>query len=123
MKQFTSVLLTLFLAAAVAGAADPLRPEEAADHIGEQAQVCGIVASAKFATQSRGQPTFLNLGRPYPNHIFTAVIWGSDRPAFSYPPESLQGKRICVEGLLTEYRGKPQIIVSHPSQIKQSSDR
>jgi hypothetical protein len=44
-----------------ASAAD-LRPEDAASHIGERATVCGVVASAKFETDARAQPTLLDLG-------------------------------------------------------------
>ena len=110
-------LLYFSLVAVPVWAADPLSPDDAAGHIGDQAKVCGVVASAKFATESRGQPTFLNLGKPYPDHVFTALVWGSNRAAFSYPPESLEGEHICVVGVISEYRGKPQIIVASPSQI------
>lgn len=91
---------------------------EAASHVGESTKVCGRVASAKFATETRRQPTFLNLDRAYPNQIFTALIWGADRAAFPYAPESLQGKRICVKGLIELYKGKPEIIVTFSSQIE-----
>ena len=95
-----------------------ISPEEAHKYIGEIQTVCGTVASTKYAIRSRGQPTFLNLNRPYPNHIFTIVIWGADRYKFKNPPEIfLKGKTICVTGLITTYRGKPQIIVQDPSQI------
>jgi antitoxin HicB len=46
------------------------------------------VASTIFAAHSKGQPTFLNLDQPYPTHIFTALIWGSDRPKFGQPEET-----------------------------------
>ena len=74
--------------------------------------MCGPVASAKYATETRRQPTFLNLDRAYPNHVFTALIWGSDRSAFPYAPEGLQGKRICVTGVIELYKGKAEIIVT-----------
>jgi micrococcal nuclease len=100
------------------GAAARLSPSEAGAHIGEEATVCGVVASATFAARSRRQPTFLNLDKPYPNHIFTAVIWGADRPAFSPPPEvAYRDKRICVTGLIKEYKQRPEVIVTRPSQI------
>jgi hypothetical protein len=65
-------------------------------HVGETATVCSVVASAKFASSSRSQPTFLDLDQPYPNAPFTAVIFGSDRAKFGTPETSLRGKRICV---------------------------
>jgi nuclease S1 len=84
------------------------------------ATICGRVASATNATNANRQPTFLNLDKPYPNHIFTAVIWGSDRSAFPYVPESLADRRICVTGTIRVYRGKAEIIVSGPNQIQTS---
>src|SRR5262249_29764861 len=78
----------------------------------------GYVASARYAVHSRGSPTFLNLGKPYPNQEFTVVIWGNDRSKFSQPPEKyFLGKTISVSGKTQLYRGKPEIIVHEPSQI------
>ncbi|GIW50922.1 MAG: hypothetical protein KatS3mg081_0277 [Gemmatimonadales bacterium] len=94
-------------------------PEEARAHVGETGTVCGAVASARYAAQSRGRPTFLNLGRPYPNQIFTVVIWGENRAKFQPPPETFyMGKKICVTGRVTEFRGVPEIVVSSPDAIR-----
>ena len=78
-----------------------------------------MVASTKFDAHLRSQPTFLDFGKPYPNQPFTAVIWGSDRAKFGTPETTLQGKRVCVSGAIREYRGKPEIILSDPSQLTQ----
>ena len=94
-----------------------LDPEEAAAHIGESATVCGLVASTRYATQSRGQPTFLNIGKPYPDQIFTAVIWGEDRVKFGSPESALRGKKVCITGEIRLYRGKPEIIVHDSKQL------
>jgi DNA/RNA endonuclease YhcR with UshA esterase domain len=99
--------------------AELVSPEDAVRHVGENATVCGVVASAKFAPGSRAQPTFLDLDKPYPNAPFTAVIFGSDRLKFGTPETSLRGKRICVTGQIHDYRGKPEIILSDPSQLTQ----
>lgn len=120
---FVPLVVALTMLATTVYAVDALRPEQAAEHVGERARVCGVVASAKFATSSRKQPTFLNLGTPYPQHIFTALIWGKDRSAFPYAPESLMGEEICVQGTIAGYRGKPEIIVTHPSQIARRADQ
>lgn len=113
-------LLTAFLlvvALPQSWALSSLSPAEAIDHVGERASVCGTVASANYATGSNGQPTFLNLDRPYPTHVFTALIWGEDRSKFPYPPESLEGESICVQGLIESYKGTAEIVVDDPSQI------
>lgn len=119
-KSKILVLLILFLALTVSAfAQETISPEDAANYIGQQKTVCGTVASAHYATRSKGQPTFLNLNKPYPNQIFTVLIWGSDRGNFEKPPEVLyRGKEICVTGIIRSIRGCPQIIVKDPPQIK-----
>jgi hypothetical protein len=101
-----------------ANAAD-LRPEDAASHIGETATVCGLVPSAKFEAHARAQPTLLDLGKSYPHAVFTAVIYGDHRSKFGTPETSLRGKRICVTGQISDYHGKPEIVVADPSQLTQ----
>jgi DNA/RNA endonuclease YhcR with UshA esterase domain len=114
---------TVAAALLISGTAWALQPNsitasEAYKHIGETATVCGNVASATYATGSRGKPTFLNLDKPYPGHIFTAVVWDNNRAKFSYAPESLKGETICVSGLIEQYKGKAQIEVRDPGQIQ-----
>lgn len=93
---------------------------DASDHIGERAVVCGIVESADYIRAIRGEPTFLNLGRPYPDQPFTVVIWGEDRARWPVPPEERYlTRRICVTGTISEHRGTPQIRVREPRQISE----
>jgi hypothetical protein len=91
---------------------------EARNHIGEYAKVCGQVASSHFAYRSRGSPTFINLDRPYPNQVFTVVIWAEDRSKFGTPEERYANRPICVTGTVQAYRGIPEIIVRDPSQVE-----
>lgn len=98
-----------------------LTAEQAKSHIGEQATVCGTVATAKFAATSRGQPTFLNLDQPYPHPLFTVVIWGTDRARFGAPEITYLGQRLCATGQIESYRGIPQIIVRSPAQLTVSN--
>ena len=112
-----AALLAVLLLAAPAAARDALAPPDAIRHVGEAATVCGTVSSATYARRTKGEPTFLNLGRPYPVHDFTALVWGEHRGAFAEPPERLEGRRICVTGTVSEYRGKAQIVVTAPAQI------
>ena len=60
----TLVIATLWAAGARAAS---LTAEQAASHVGETATVCGTVASAHYARRARSQPTFLDLGKPYPH--------------------------------------------------------
>lgn len=95
-----------------------LSAAEAKNHVGEKATVCGKVVSAQFAKDSKGQPTFLNLDQPYPNHIFTIVVWGSDRVKFGAIEEKYRVKDVCVTGKIITYQGKPEIALDDPSQIQ-----
>lgn len=112
-----ATVAVVFAAGSFPVSAATVSPEEAAHHLGQKATVCGVVASAHYAARSRAQPTFLNLGKPYPDEIFTAVIFGSNRAKFGTPETTLRGKRICVTGTIRRYRGEPEIILKNPSQI------
>src|SRR5680860_278891 len=62
---------------------------EAMNHVGEHMTVEGPVMGTHYASSSNGQPTFLNIGRDYPDpDRFAVVIWGQDRGNFSTPPEN-----------------------------------
>jgi len=91
---------------------------EAENHVGENATVCGKVASTRYAIRSRGRPTFLNLDKPYPDHIFIALIWEEHRFKFDRPEVTFRDKEICVAGKINSYRSVPRIIVSDPEQIR-----
>ena len=109
--------LALVVAPMLAPAADAITARDAAAHIGETLTVCGTVVSANYAVKSKGQPTFLNFDQPYPNQIFTVMIWGSDRAKFGEPESTFFGKKACVNGIIKAYRGKPEIIATSPEQL------
>jgi len=113
-----AAMMLLTLGASPIRAAE-IAPEEAGKHAGETATVCGVVASARFSERSKSQPTFLNLGRPYPNQVFTVVIFGRDRVKFGTPESTLLRKRICVTGPITLFQGRPETVISEPSQLSQ----
>jgi len=100
-----------------------LTATEAKDHVGETATVCGNVVSTRYASTTKGQPTFLNLDKPYPNQMFTVVIWGSNRSKFGKPEVEYNEKRICVTGKIAEYRGVPEVIADAPAQITVEASR
>lgn len=92
---------------------------EAASSVGQRSTVCGEVADTRYASSSRGQPTFLNFEKPFPNHVFTVVIWGDERPRFTSRPEShYLRENVCATGLIESFNGKPQIIARDPSQLE-----
>ena len=94
--------------------------QEASQHIGESATIYGTVAGAQYASDSNGQPTFINLGAAYPDPSrVTLVIWGENREAFPEAPEVMYaGATVCVTGLVYEYDGAYYVEVTSPSQIQ-----
>jgi hypothetical protein len=94
---------------------------DACRYVGQTGTVCGVVVSGRFAARSKGRPTFLNLDQPWPNHVFTVVIWQRDRAKFPASPEAYyRDRRICVTGRIVEYRGRAQIVVTAPAQVVMS---
>ena len=81
--------------------------QDAENYIGEVKTVRGKVASTKYASSSRGKPTFINIDASSPRHHF------------STPPEHhYSGETIRVTGKITSYKGIAQIVVKSPSQIE-----
>lgn len=117
LRRYLFAFLLVFLFSGSAFAQKKLTATEAKDHYGEAATVCGEVVSATYAGTSNGQPTFLNLDRPFPSQIFTVVIWGDDRSKFGAPEDAYRGKRICATGRITAYAGLPEIVATEPKQI------
>jgi hypothetical protein len=118
MRSTVRFLVVITLAcASTLSAQQKLTTAEANAHVGEQATVCGLVASTHHAATSRGQPTFINLDKPYPNEVFTILIWGSDRPKFGNPEQKYSGKHVCVTGTIGSYRGVPEIIAHDPGVL------
>jgi hypothetical protein len=116
--RLPSILFVAVLWATLGHAQNRISPGEAKDHVGENSTVCGEVASTHYAPRTRGNPTFMNLDRAYPNQIFTVLIWGSDRPKFGIPEQTYRSKHICVTGTISVYRGVPEVIVREPLQIR-----
>jgi len=112
------VVVVVLSWAALIYAQSSISAAEAKSHIGERVTVCGNVASTHYAARTRGSPTFVNLDKPYPDEVFTVLIWGSDRPKFGDPEETYRSKRICVTGKISDYKSIPEIVASEPSQIK-----
>lgn len=120
MKTIRTLLLMLLgvILLSPAQAQKKITPSEAKEHYGENATVCGEVVSARYAESSKGQPTFLNLDKPFPNQVFTIVIWGSNRSRFGKPEDDFKDKKVCVTGKITAYAGLPEIVADDPKQIR-----
>lgn len=117
-RMLKTVTFLMSLCALSALAQTEIPASEAGKHIGQRATVCGRVVSGHYASSSKGRPTFINLDKPYPNQVFTIVIWGENRSKFTNPETAYQDKQVCVTGTITEYRKSPQIEARSPNDIK-----
>src|ERR1017187_2262099 len=116
--SYLLVLIYAFGCSIYSCAQQRLTAADAKAHVGEHATVCGRVAGVHQATRSKGEPTFINLDKPYPNQMFTIVIFGSDLPRFESLQQKYLGKRVCVTGTITIFKDVPEIVAHDPAAIK-----
>src|SRR5271168_1274651 len=101
MKKTLAMVACFLLLETVHAQTKQIHPAEAKNHIGELATVCGKVVSTRYASKSKGQPTFLNLDEPFPKQVFTILIWSNDRDKFGSPESKYRGELVCVTGKIT----------------------
>ena len=89
---------------------------EAKKYLGEEIIVQGKIIDAYC---SKTNTVFLNFGSAYPKQCFVAVIFNSDQDKFVKNPEKYYlNKTVRIKGKISEYKGKPQIILKDPEQIE-----
>jgi DNA/RNA endonuclease YhcR with UshA esterase domain len=112
MKNMLFILLLISFGCT----AQTITPLQAKDYVGKSVTVCGKVDGTYT---SKSGNIFINLGGNYPNQSFAVVIFSENAGLFDDDPASTyRGKSICGTGMVRLYKGKPEIIVSDPSQIK-----
>lgn len=93
--------------------------KKARSHVGRTMKVCGPVVGTFTARNSKGKPTFLNIGKDYPStRGITAIVWGRNVSKFpSHPAKRYKGRNVCVTGKIYKYNKYIQIEVKSPSRI------
>ena len=99
-----------------------IKIEDAAQHVGDSVTLSGKVFGLRYLADAKNSPTFINLGAAFPNQLLTVVIWGDVRSKLTTPPteENSKGKLLTITGKIELYRGKPQIVLLDPAQMKMS---
>ena len=92
----------------------------AIQNVGKLRTVCGKVQSTYINSNTASQRIYLNMGREYPNHTFTGLIWySSNKDNFDGRPDKKYKKKdICISGVLTTFNEKPQIQIDFENQIE-----
>jgi len=119
-----TIALSVFLALSgfsMRGAEEPttnaapltISAAEAKDHIGTNAIVTGTIVEVYKGARTVN----LNLDKPFPKQPFSAVIFSEKTNLF---PEvgNLKGKSVEITGKITEYRDRPQIVLTSTNQLK-----
>jgi len=97
-----------------AALAETISVTDVGTHVGQTVTVEGVVGNVYTA---RSGVTFIDMGVPYPNNIFTGVIFKGDAAAVG-DVSGLTSKKVDITGTIELYKSKPEIIVKSPDQIK-----
>ena len=96
--------------------AKEINVNDASSNIGQTVKVCAMVYGTK---ELKNGMTFINLGAAYPNSPLTLVIYGDDKSNFKQNPSSYyDGKRVCLTGKVSDYKGKAQIVIHREEEIQ-----
>ncbi|VAW32147.1 hypothetical protein MNBD_CPR01-13 [hydrothermal vent metagenome] len=87
---------------------------DASKYIGKTASVSGIVINVYTAPSGT---TFFDYCVGYSGCPFSAVIFADDKDAFGKLTR-FQGRQIIVTGKISSYKGRAEIILNDPNQIK-----
>ena len=87
---------------------------EAASQVGKEGCVSGQVL--RVFTSKNGN-SFLDFCADYRNCPFTSVIFAADQAKFG-DLGTLRGRRVEISGKITTYRGRAEIVIHNPEQIR-----
>jgi DNA/RNA endonuclease YhcR with UshA esterase domain len=116
MKRLIIVVAILFAFKASAQTTT-IAAKDADKHLNETVTVTGKIFGSKFFANSN--MTLLDVDGFNPNQKLTLMISGTDRPKFKGKPEDdYKGKEVTVTGKIIDFKGKPEIVITDPDQIK-----
>ena len=92
----------------------------AIQNIGKLRTVCGRVQSPYINPNTESHRIYLHMGREYPNHTFTGLIWySSNKDNFDgRPDKKYRKKNICISGVISTFNERPQIQIDFENQIE-----
>ncbi len=93
---------------------DTINAKEAREYVGKSIWVKCEVKGTREAREE-GKPHYINVGAPYPNHVFTVVVIGDMREKYDLNLSSLKDKTVLVYGKIELFKDAPQI--KNPSQM------
>lgn len=91
-----------------------ITPAEAAQHVGKEVIVQGKVEQV---VTTINLTTHVNFGGRYPDQLFTGKIFKAQQGLFA-GVKAFEGRLAQVQGVVRVYRGKPEIELDEPSQLR-----
>lgn len=120
MKKFiqTAICLLIFSIAATAQKIDTIGIKEAHNFVGKEVVLRGKVASSRRVESIKGVPTFINMKEDTTN--FTVLVWDDVAQLFKSRPDTtfVRGSSIVAKGIVDLYRGKAQIVIRVPQNLR-----
>lgn len=104
-------LFTICIAASLSYSEDTISSKEARNFIGEPKIVRGMVASVFVSNKGT---VLINFDEVHPNATFVAVIKPDSKLDYS---NIKKGVTLTIGGLIEEYNGKPQMVLTEQGQI------
>lgn len=98
------------LTKATPGNLETIELKAVASYVGKTVQVTGQVYSVKDI----GSMVLANMGAAYPNQLLTLAFKGNAKGAAA----TLEGKTITVTGQVIDFKGKPEIVITELTQLK-----
>jgi hypothetical protein len=115
MKHILIIAVIILLSAFRISAQNIIPAKNAAKYFGHKIKVCDKVYGSSHSSDG----TLLYLGEESPKQLLTLIIKTSDLPKFKgHPDIDFKGKDICITGMVVSDKGKPEIIVTDPKQIR-----
>ncbi|MFI5162587.1 MAG: hypothetical protein ACHQHN_15015 [Sphingobacteriales bacterium] len=117
MKNLFIAALSILMFCSIASAQTKIAAKDASKHIGDTVTISDKIYSTKLIENTN--MVLLDMGGSHPKQLLTIVIKGEDRNKFSNKPEEYyKGRNVNVTGVLINYNGKPEIIISSPENLK-----
>ena len=97
----------------------PPMPAELKD-LGQLTGQYVIVKGKVFGLKDFGSMMLVNLGAAYPGQLATIVLKGEAKKHFGI--DFIDGKTLTVVGIVSDYKGKPQLVITDSKQLSISAN-
>lgn len=82
-----------------------------------EVEVCGYLTSQKKAAPNEN--IYFNLDKRFPDYYFCGIIFAADAKHLTSDVQGLYAnKEICISGVISYWKGKPQIKIQDENQIR-----